>query len=575
MFRSVAFAGIVCLSLGCSQPDEAPLIEDDDAGSDSGGLPEIDRSDEFFSQDIINIDINLPEDRWDELRTTFRSRVDLLGGENCSDTPYGKAFDWVQANIEIDGSLYENVGIRKKGFGSQSTLKPSLKIDLGRYGFKQEHLSLDRFIINNNKSDDTEIRQCFSYWMMEKAGLPTPRCTFATATVNGEDLGVFTVVEEVKESFLETHFGSSSGNLYEGESNDFRSAFMGFDQDNNEEVDSSRADLERAREILGAANADNALEEVAKVVDLDSFYTHWAGEVLIWHRDGYAGNLNNFFFYADPNDDGRFKFIPWGTDNTMRNETRTTIPHSTLAFSLIPNLLYSNPEGRRRFYETLDSMLDEHWDEEVLNQWIDEKTSFLEPFIREQDVAFFQSEVDTIKETVNVRKQVIGDARLYGEPLWEAGLRGEICRVEAGTIEGEVTLNANGLGVVDYTAGLASYSFTIDGSENAPQISSGAFGGQHELGFDRVVTIAEYEDDRRFFISFIMPNPRFFEPFTTGGAQRFISTAFSGTVIERDLTINSNTDRYDIDHGTITGTEIDFSIGGQVSFTFEAKLYRR
>ena len=176
---------------------------------------------------------------------------------------------------------------------------------------------------------------------------------------------------------------------------------------------------------------------------------------------------------------------------------------------------------------------------------------------------------------MSIRKQVIGDARIDGDPSWDAGLRGEICRIEVGTIRGEVTVTANGLGVVDYTAGQANYEFTIEGSENALQIDSGAFAGRHELGFDRVVTFAEYENDRRFFISFIMPNPRFFEPFEANGEQRFISNAFSGTVIERDLTINSNIKRFDIDHGTITGTEVDFLNGGQVSFTFEAKLYER
>ena len=40
------------------------------------------------------------------------------------------------------------------------------------------------------------------------------------------------------------------------------------------------------------------LSEVVARVDLDYFYTYWAMEVLLNHRDGYAAFSNNFYLIA-------------------------------------------------------------------------------------------------------------------------------------------------------------------------------------------------------------------------------------------------------------------------------------
>lgn len=56
----------------------------------------------------------------------------------------------------------------------------------------------------------------------------------------------------------------------------------------------------------GAADSPSAIvpSRITRVL-------HRAAEVLVAHWDGYAGNLNNTYLYADPSD-GRFRFVPWG-----------------------------------------------------------------------------------------------------------------------------------------------------------------------------------------------------------------------------------------------------------------------
>ena len=152
---------------------------------------------------------------------------------------------------------------------------------------------------------------CVSYQVFRAAGVPAPRCTLAHVTVNGEDQGVYGLVEEIDAHFLARQFAQPGGNLYEGTANDFRpDAIGGFDRETNQ-GDPSRADLDAVLAALDAADAE-VEAALAAVIDLDQFYRFWATEIVVWHRDGYSGNANNFYLYADPARGGRMVFLPWG-----------------------------------------------------------------------------------------------------------------------------------------------------------------------------------------------------------------------------------------------------------------------
>jgi len=86
--------------------------------------------------------------------------------------------------------------------------------------------------------------------------LPASRCNFANVTVNGQNLGVYVNVEEIKEPMLARQFTNTTGNLYEGVLSDFRPQFVNTFEKKTNEDDPSRADL-------------------------DAFYTCWAVEGII------------------------------------------------------------------------------------------------------------------------------------------------------------------------------------------------------------------------------------------------------------------------------------------------------
>ncbi|MCP4605384.1 MAG: hypothetical protein GY847_33500, partial [Proteobacteria bacterium] len=143
---------------------------DTDTGADAdSGAPDEDLSDLLFDQEkIIEVEIELDPSDWDFIRTQTR---DLWMDLDCPDGPVGSPFVYQPGTVTVNGERYENVGVRKKGFlGSLDDNKPSLKIKFDEFVEGQEHSSLDRLTLNNNKSDAEHVRQCIAYQLFTAAG---------------------------------------------------------------------------------------------------------------------------------------------------------------------------------------------------------------------------------------------------------------------------------------------------------------------------------------------------------------------------------------------------------------------
>ena len=180
------------------------------------------RLDDLFPTDrLVEFDIRVDEEDWDELRSqsrSFRTAFPARRQFEALESPYS----YVPASVTIDGVEYPEVGIRKKGFfGSQDNRRPSLKIKLDYVDKDAELGGLNTLTLNNNKQDRSLMSQFMGYALFNAAGSPAPRCAYAKVRVNGDDLGVYCHVESLKKPMLEREFGSSKGTLFEGTVVDF------------------------------------------------------------------------------------------------------------------------------------------------------------------------------------------------------------------------------------------------------------------------------------------------------------------------------------------------------------------
>ena len=346
-------------------------------------------SDAYFALDrVLDISIEIAPEDWDTLRHQTRTFEDLLEEIEKYELsrPFASIYTWFSGRVTVDGETHADVGVRKKGFlGSQSDTKPSLKLRFDKYVDDQTLGGvIERMTLNNSIQDASMVNTCLAYQIFAAAGLPASRCSFATVTVNGKNLGLYVHVEEIKPPFLERHFASAEGNLYEGTISDFTSEYRGtFEKKTNEDA----GDWSDVDAVLAALQdpSDAGWEALADIVDLDRFLTFWATESLVGHWDGYTGDRNNYHFYREP--DGPFVFIPWGVDDVFHLkddpnpfDNISDPPSSVLALSAIPNRLYNTPEWRAQYAIRLKELLNTVWNEEELLANVDQMAAIVQQY---------------------------------------------------------------------------------------------------------------------------------------------------------------------------------------------------
>ena len=371
---------------------------------------ETDPSDAYFAMDrVLEISIEIAEEDWDTLRHQTRTFDDLMAEieKYQLSQPFADIYSWFSATVTIDGETHTEFGVRKKGFlGSQSDTKPSLKLRYDKYVDDQSLGGvMERMTLNNSIQDASMVNTCLSYQVFAAAGVPSPRCNFATVTVNGKELGLYIHLEELKKPFLARHFDSVEGNLYEGTVSDFTPEYGGtFEKKTNEDED----DWTDVDAVMAALQdpSDAGLEALGEIVDLDQFLSFWATEVLVGHWDGYAGDRNNYHFYREP--EGKFVFLPWGADDTFHLkddpnpfDNISNPPPSVLALTSIPNRLYNTPEWRVKYAERLKEILDTAWDEDALLDTVDGMAAIV------QEHALPEARAKAAADTERVRKFIL------------------------------------------------------------------------------------------------------------------------------------------------------------------------
>ena len=370
----------------------------------------------YFARDhVLEVAVEMAPEDWERLRTRTRTLADIVGGADCLAEPVADIFSWFSATVTVDGVVYREAGVRKKGFfGSLSSDKPSLKVRFDKYVDDQLLGGvIDRITLNNSKQDVSMINTCLAYEVFAAAGLPAPRCNFATVTVNGTGFGLYVHVEEIKPPFLARHFARADGNLYEGTLSDFRPDWRGtFEKKSNEDA-GDWSDVEAVIAALQDASPAG-LEALDAIVDRDRFLSFWATEVLVGHWDGYAGNRNNYHFYREPG--GRFVFIPWGVDTVFATNDvpfdAFESPPSVNAHGALAHRLYRDPTWRAAYADRLRHLLDTVWQEDKLLRSANELATVVRTHAPPAARAAAAADADRVRRFIRTRRgEILADLK--------------------------------------------------------------------------------------------------------------------------------------------------------------------
>lgn len=375
----------------------------------ASGTDELNAKHLFDPSRLLEIRIEIPEGDWVQLCREMPDGGSVFGGISSAN---GNSYTYFRADIWVDGTKIESVGIRKKGFfGSNDGRRPSLKVKFDEFVEQSPIKGLNRLTLNNNKQDRALVSQMLTYQLFRDAGVVAPRSNLAKVTVNGKYLGIYSNVESIKKPFLKRNFSSSKGNLYEGQITDFHPLALNNIELKTNKKSNDRGDIGRLAKIL-AGEGELNLDELRSIIDLDQFMRYWAIESLTHFWDGYSSNQNNYYLYFDP-ENGKGYFIPWGADWVFSSNSPFSRfdgdPPSVLAQSILANRLYRTRGMPEEYHKVMQEILSEVWDEKKMLSQIDEIESLVEPHLGDS-----QKEVPRAMEEVrnfirSRKKQVLED----------------------------------------------------------------------------------------------------------------------------------------------------------------------
>lgn len=313
--------------------------------------------DVVFPQDEVNrLDITVTSEAWQAMLADLDS---LYGNSNSSGGRGGKGGGgdvgalegddtnpmWVTATIEFEGGVWENVGLRFKGNSSLSSTwrnggdKFPLKLDFDEfeddypeiddqrfYGFKQLSLS-------SNFSDSSFLREKVAADIFRESGVPAAQTAFYQVYLDyGEGstyLGLYTMVEIVDDTLIETQFDDDSGNVYKPSgagatfaANAFSEA--SFDKETNQD-EADYSDILALYQALHAetrtSNPESWRAELESVFDVDGFLHYLAVNNTIQNWDTYGRMTHNYYLYNNP-DTGLLTWIPWDNNEAFGSGKR-------------------------------------------------------------------------------------------------------------------------------------------------------------------------------------------------------------------------------------------------------------
>ena len=274
------------------------------------------------------------------------------------------------ADLRWNGVTLRNVGIRSRGHYTRNGLKPGLRIDVNRYLSEQRFLGLTAFVLDNDYSDPSQMRERLAMTLFNRAGVAAPRETHTRLFINEDYAGVYTIVESIDRAFVRTTFGDDEahvergGHLFEYRwMRPYSFEYLGPDLEayaelftpHTHETDSMTGIFGRLEELVRTINDapdDGFAEVVGQHLDLPLVMRYLAVENFLAETDGLVGDwgLHNFYMYRRRGD-GRSSLIPWDKDTTF-----SAVDHP-VDFHLSDNVLVrraiATPELRQIYVDTL------------------------------------------------------------------------------------------------------------------------------------------------------------------------------------------------------------------------------
>jgi hypothetical protein len=301
--------------------------------------------DEVFEDNAVKrLDIVITEERWQSMLDDMTEAYGVFGsgggpGTGLIDTDENPIF--VPGEVFYNGLEWYRVGVRFKGNSSLQTswqsgiLKLSLKLDFDEFEDEYPQIDNQRFYgfkklsLKNNFDDKSMLREKVAGDVFRNAGLVGSHTAFYSLYLDHGDgpqyFGLYTLVEEVDDTVLDTQFSDDDGNLYkpDGDAASFADGTYNEDEyvkkTNEDEADFSDVAnlLAILNDVTRTTDPSTWRTNIEAVFDTDVFLKYLAVNTVIQNWDTYGRMTHNYFLYNNP-DTNKLTWIPWDNNEALQ-----------------------------------------------------------------------------------------------------------------------------------------------------------------------------------------------------------------------------------------------------------------
>ena len=297
---------------------------------------------------VWNAELTFTANQWKAMEPTRHARtgrapratVDWLQGREGERNGWASAngieYHYVHADLSFEGAVFHDVAVRYKGNASfleqrSPTAKRSFKIDLNKFVKGQKLAGVSTLNFHSNAADPSWMNEPLAYRLYQDAGVEAPRTSYVRVwvTVTGQSkrryAGLYSVVENVDDDFLEARFRSSAGALIKPVTmlpfSDLGDDWTQYNQTYDPKDELSEAAKARIIEFCKfVSHATDAAfaARIGTYLDLDEFARYMSVVAWINNWDSILWNGQNYYVFM-PASTGQLLFIPWDQDYSFDN----------------------------------------------------------------------------------------------------------------------------------------------------------------------------------------------------------------------------------------------------------------
>mgnify|MGYP006079138541 CR=1 FL=1 len=382
---------------------------------------------------VRTIELTFAESNWQALMAANYSTATLMLGD-----------------VSIDGTPYEDVGIRYKGNTSytRSGEKKSIAIDMDFAIEDLEHLDYGNFNFNNAFNDETLMREAL-YFNSIKDYAICPNAGFIKILINGENWGLYSNAQQQDSSLIEEWFDDNDGDRWKSPSGtgaggggttgggggtrpgggggggggfasgDGALLYLGDDSAAYEaiyELKTQNSEDPWAHLVAVAKHldeivpgSDNYRETMDTKLAVDRWLWFLAAENIFTDDDSYWNKGKDYQIYYEP-ESGQIHPIEHDGNEafTVGDSTLDPMEHEDNANRPVITKFLSDPELRQRYLAHYRTILNERFNSDYLDALIDE---YYEVIVDEVELdpkkgytlAAFETDIVNLKAHIQTR----------------------------------------------------------------------------------------------------------------------------------------------------------------------------